>query len=199
LFLLAKPDNWEANVEHIIANSDKEGRDAVRKAFNELVEAGYVIRDKKRDNGMLKVYDYTVYDTVYGKPVNGKPGDGKPVNQKPDTNKTNSNKTKEIRLTTNVVEPKAHGNEEINLIVKSFEEAFGIEQGRGERRAAQWLRSKGSPDQLRALFQATAKAQAEDKYCPRTPTITKFYYKLADLQDYFKRRQQTSELTEITF
>ena len=113
-----------------------------------------------------------------------------------DTPLTITSKNNNHMTTTNVVEPKAHGNEEINLIVKGFEEAFGIEQTRGERRAAQWLRSKGSIEQLTALFQATAKAQAVDQYCPRTPTLTKFYYKLPDLQDYFKRRQE-SQITEI--
>ena len=202
LYLLSKPDNWNVNLEHL-ASVCNEGKSAVRVALTELINHGFVKRQQVRDNnGKMNGYQYDVYDskqsTVVRKTDDGKPASGKPSSGNRTLIRNIDNKNIETsNSTTNVVEPKAHGNPEINQIVKSFEAAFGIKQAASERKAAQWLRSKGSPEQLAALFNATADAQAHDKYCPRTPTLTKFYYKLADLQDYFKRKQQTSVMTEI--
>lgn len=204
LYLLSKPDNWNVNLEHL-AKVCNEGKSAIRGSLNELIESGYIKRQPLRnDSGRMAGYQYDVYDTKRSTVVR-KTDDGKPASGKPDAGNrtlisTDSNKNiGTSNSTTNVVEPKAHGNADINLIIKSFEDTFGIKQAGRERRAAQWLRSKGSPDELAKLFEATAAAQASDKYCPRTPTVTKFYYKLAELQDYFKRKQATQSANTIEF
>lgn len=61
-FLIAKPDDWMARTD-AIAREGKEGRDAVRKAVQELKEVGYyrVVTDRGADG---KVRRYTeVFDT----------------------------------------------------------------------------------------------------------------------------------------
>lgn len=97
---------------------------------------------------------------------------------------------------TNVIEPKVHGNPEINAIVNGFKEIFGLDYPQ-DRRYAQHLRKKYGVDQTLILFQQAAIAQAADRYCPRTPSIKDFWYKRAALEDYF--RDKNKGLTEITF
>ncbi|MEU1307879.1 hypothetical protein ABZ419_03130 [Streptomyces cinnamoneus] len=55
-FLIAKPDDWEARTE-AIARAGKEGRDAVRKAVQELKVTGYYrVVDERREDGTLRCY-----------------------------------------------------------------------------------------------------------------------------------------------
>jgi hypothetical protein len=50
-WLLDKTDDWRTNSD-AIAHAGKEGRDAVRRALNELEEHGYLVREKVRtDDG----------------------------------------------------------------------------------------------------------------------------------------------------
>lgn len=176
-------------------------------AINRLEELGWIKRQaRERDNGShsSNVYRIMQVKRPRGSAIDAPPSAKKDTggSAKKDTPLTITNKNNNQLTTTNVVEPRAHGNEEINSIVESFEEVFGIPQPAKERRAAQWLRSKGDTSTLTALFKATAEAQANDKYCPRTPTLTKFYYKLPDLQDYFKKKQQQSSsagMIDISF
>ncbi|MEV4500891.1 hypothetical protein [Streptomyces klenkii] len=62
-FLIAKPDDWEARTD-AIARAGKEGRDAVRKAVQELKDAGYYrVVDDRRGDGTLRCYT-EVFDTA---------------------------------------------------------------------------------------------------------------------------------------
>lgn len=48
--LLSRPDNWEINVNALMAEGNI-GRDKVRKIINELIQAGYMYRSKNRTSG----------------------------------------------------------------------------------------------------------------------------------------------------
>ncbi|MFC4512272.1 hypothetical protein [Streptomyces ehimensis] len=62
-FLIAKPDDWEARTD-AIARAGKEGRDAVRKAVQELKVTGYYrVVDDRRGDGTLRCYT-EVFDTA---------------------------------------------------------------------------------------------------------------------------------------
>jgi hypothetical protein len=59
--LLSFADGWEIRMTDIISRS-KNGRDATRKAVQELVEAGYLEKVYIRKNGKLIGSKYLVYD-----------------------------------------------------------------------------------------------------------------------------------------
>ena len=86
-YLLCMPDDWQIYVSEL-ANHHKEHKDTIAKAINELIDAGYVVREQVRENGKFSGYDYSVYDYQ----VNGKTVNGKTVYGKSNTNKLDSNK-----------------------------------------------------------------------------------------------------------
>ena len=67
IFLLGKPDNWEVSVEHLIkqtkGSSKPSGRDAVRGIIKELIDAGYMQADiRRQQGGTFNGMDYVVHE-----------------------------------------------------------------------------------------------------------------------------------------
>lgn len=61
-YLLSKPNDWKVYANDIIEHS-KDGETAVRAGINELIAAGYIIREKLRDDmGKIKEWEYTVLE-----------------------------------------------------------------------------------------------------------------------------------------
>jgi hypothetical protein len=85
-------------------NHFSEGRDAIIKAFNELVSAGWIVEKKgRKEKGRFTSPDYYVYRYKEGKgspvPENPKPEKPKPVNQELisiNSNKYQSNKNNNV-------------------------------------------------------------------------------------------------------
>lgn len=70
IFLLGKPDNWEVSVAHLIKQTEgcskPSGRDAVRGIIKELVEAGYMQADVRREEGgTFNGVDYVVHEVPH--------------------------------------------------------------------------------------------------------------------------------------
>ena len=64
-YLLSKPDNWKV-YEADLAKRKTDSRHSVRTGINELINAGYITRAKKRDEkGRFKGYHYTVYEVPH--------------------------------------------------------------------------------------------------------------------------------------
>lgn len=67
IFLLGKPDNWEVSVTHLIKQTEESprpsGRDAVRGIIKELIDAGYMRADVRRqEGGTFNGMDYVVHE-----------------------------------------------------------------------------------------------------------------------------------------
>ncbi len=61
-YLLSKPDDWRV-YEFEIVGSSKDSRDSVRTAIKELVDVGYIERQRLRDEkGQLRESAYNVYE-----------------------------------------------------------------------------------------------------------------------------------------
>ncbi|TSD48603.1 replication protein [Rhodococcus sp. KBS0724] len=50
IYLLSKPADWRTRSESIAAQSDKDGRDAVRSAMREMEAFGYLVRNRVQDD-----------------------------------------------------------------------------------------------------------------------------------------------------
>ena len=63
LYLLSRPDNWVV-YEREIAKHAADGLWSTKMALRELVKAGYIEREKKREDktGQFRGYNYTVYE-----------------------------------------------------------------------------------------------------------------------------------------
>lgn len=86
VWLLDKPDDWTCR-SNAIAEDRPEGRDAVRAALNELVDAGYLVRVKRQDEQGHWITTTLVYErpqlvdnppTEAGFPGVGQPEPGQP-------------------------------------------------------------------------------------------------------------------------
>lgn len=71
LYLLSMPGDWETSSDRI-ADAGKEGRDAIRRALRELIDVGYVTREKEQNAAGQWVTHYTVRDRPW---LNPKPVD----------------------------------------------------------------------------------------------------------------------------
>ncbi|SGI69991.1 hypothetical protein [Mycobacterium tuberculosis] len=61
-YLMSKPDSWKINVKHLIKQS-RNGRDAVYRIINELIAAGYIVRNQEKgDDGTFKDIEYILHE-----------------------------------------------------------------------------------------------------------------------------------------
>lgn len=61
-YIMSLPDEWRLNISDL-KNRSKDGRDATSNGINELIDNGYCVRHRVRnDNGMFDGYDYEVSD-----------------------------------------------------------------------------------------------------------------------------------------
>lgn len=62
LYVLSLPDDWQIYEKELIKHF-KDGRDSIRATIKELIDAGYIEREKKRDEkGLIKGYEYRVFE-----------------------------------------------------------------------------------------------------------------------------------------
>lgn len=104
--LLSHSDGFTVNADSLASKGDREGRDAIRKAFRELRYARYLVTEKRQNERGRWVTETLVFDTPQpsregaeqtGKPTTGKPAVGFPAVGKPGVGKLgvkNKEKTK---------------------------------------------------------------------------------------------------------
>jgi DnaD/phage-associated family protein len=61
VYLLSRPDNWIFYEDEIVSHSS-DGKDSVRSGIKELINYGYITRQKKREAGKFAGYEYIVYE-----------------------------------------------------------------------------------------------------------------------------------------
>jgi hypothetical protein len=112
-YLLGLPDNWKIYIDEL-KNHAKDGVDSTSKGINELIEAGYILRNHIKDEkGRFIGYEYIIYEVPQDttntsvSPEKGKSSSGKSrYGKTAATNKElklNTNKTKK---TTTIQKPK---------------------------------------------------------------------------------------------
>ena len=99
-YLLSRPNNWKIIIADLV-NQSTDGRDSVYSGLKELINARYIIRERKRlERGRYSSYEYIVLEkpyeindlTINGFSVSGKSVSGKSVSGKSATNNTDSTK-----------------------------------------------------------------------------------------------------------
>jgi len=108
-YLLSLPDDWQILVVDL-ANRSTNGKDSTGAILNELIKAGYIERQKIKDEkNRFGGYDYTVFDSpkqetpFTEKPFTGNPKTETPFTEKPQllsNNLTNNTITKKPKSET---------------------------------------------------------------------------------------------------
>jgi hypothetical protein len=121
-YIMGLPENWDINVEHLVSVRP-DGRTAIYSALNELIEAGYVVRHRRYQDGKIATIDYYVSDekefdedllaNAYN-PKSPKPENRKPENRKPTFRKPESSFPKFRKSATiNKEDSNTYSNKEI--------------------------------------------------------------------------------------
>lgn len=96
--MLSLPDDWDYTLKGL-ARICRDGVDSIAAAVKELEDAGYVIRERVRDqNGRVGEMEYTIMEQPSPKrdfPVQENPVQGNPVQEKPEQEKRPQLNTKE--------------------------------------------------------------------------------------------------------
>lgn len=92
-YLLSLPDDWQIYETELLRHFT-DGRDSIRSGVKELISAGYIHRDRKRDatTGQLKDMQYQVYET----PINSIPITKDGFSNVGKSNTTNNDITKRV-------------------------------------------------------------------------------------------------------
>ncbi|CAH0415944.1 DnaD domain protein [Periweissella fabaria] len=105
-YLLSLPDDWDFYIDEI-ATHFKNGRDAIRKALEELEKTGFIKREQTRSaNGKFGSFDWLIVDTptfspLTEKPISVKPTSDLPISENPTLLSTNITKdliTKDVNI-----------------------------------------------------------------------------------------------------
>lgn len=128
IYMLSKPDDWQFYTSELAKHSSKEGIAAIKSALHEIEKAGYLIRQKKRqDDGKFGGIDWKLVDTPAFSPEVDYPLADKPSADKPladnrtllRTNTTNNSLNQE--LTKNICASKDARHLSISELKEEFE------------------------------------------------------------------------------
>ena len=100
-YLLAKPNDWQVYIEQL-AKASIDGREAVTSGINELIEAGYIYREKVIDEkGRFGGMEYFIYEDKLQnqseKPITEKPISDIPISENATLLNTDYTKTERTK------------------------------------------------------------------------------------------------------
>jgi len=96
--MLSLPDEWNYTTRGLAAIC-KEGVESIGNALKELENAGYIVRNRLRDDkGRITDTEYVIYEQP---PHTGKPCTGNPYMDKPDTAEPDTEKSAQLNTITN--------------------------------------------------------------------------------------------------
>jgi hypothetical protein len=158
VFLLGKPDNWQVSVTNLVnqtAESGKpSGRDSVYSLLNELVSAGYVIREQsKNQDGKFGSIDYIVCEYFEDKPHTDKPHTDKPHTDKPHTDKPHTDKPHTVNPTQTINELKQLTKKERSNDLNNthFDKFWEIYDKKIDRKSCEKIWAKINPSEEEAV------------------------------------------------
>lgn len=95
--MLSLPDDWEIHKSWLQTQKIKCGRDKLTSMMNELINAGYVVKKvKQEEGGRLNGVDWFVYAEPQNNRITENPSDGKTTTTKKDSLKRKDPKPKQL-------------------------------------------------------------------------------------------------------
>jgi hypothetical protein len=152
VYFLSLPDDWEVYESEVTKHAG-DGLRSTRSGIKELIEAGYIIRQRVRDGGQFKGYEYTVYEhpTVMPKRQNAKQQNAKQHTTNNDLTNNDLTNYKDKGVVNNSPSPsqnldnvdnsQTEVQQMIAYYLAKYQEVTGEEHPRLKK--AQWERIKG--------------------------------------------------------
>lgn len=111
--MLSLPEDWDYTLTGL-AYINKESKDAIRSAVNELEAAGYIVRKQKTDDsGKFSGNEYVIYECPQNEPLLENPMTGNPPSDNPSSEKPLSENP--TQLSTYISSTKESNKKEINI------------------------------------------------------------------------------------
>lgn len=167
--MLSLPDDWDYSVAGL-TKIVKEGRDAVRKALQELEAAGYLIREQSRQGGSFAGCDYTLFEQPQNRscspssenpttvnPTTVNPTTGNPTSVNPPQLKNEKNK----KTKTQKHAPAAPAYEP--ELFERFWRAYPRHEDR-KQAAAEWDKLRPDLELMKTMSSALSRAKTTDEW-----------------------------------
>lgn len=187
-YLLSKPDNWEAQIEHLKTVS-KDGRDSVRTGLKELEDYGYLYRAPvKGEDGKIKYWERNVYETPELNPYHeGEPQTDNPkVDKKPETDNPHVENPQEENPTLMNNDLINNDFKEDDEIGEEYEKTFGQAIGDNKLKIIKTYLKKTSIEVIKYAFVIARKNGAET-----------FRYIIVLLEDWTSNKLDTVEKVKV--
>lgn len=162
--MLSLPDDWDYSVTGL-TRIVKEGREAVRKALQELEAAGYLIREQSRQGGSFAGYDYTLFEQPQDSgcsPSPKKPSTGNPSTETPSTGnppQLNNEKNKKTKTQKHAPAAPAYEPE----LFERFWRAYPRHEDR-KQAAAEWDKLRPDLELMKTMSSALSRAKTTDEW-----------------------------------
>ena len=201
-YMLSKPDMWRFYIE-AMASELRINKDTAAKYVNELIAAGYVKRERKRENGRFAGWSYFVYEAgqaVYNEEETGNIAistvseisiSGNAVSEESDANNTDVINTDFIneKQDDDIDNINAHAREELDVFQDAIYDT-ALDLGFDAQNARLFaLRSEGlrvTIGMIRNALQAVRERVATS-YLPRIVSLPAYFR--VTLEDEMKRQE----------
>lgn len=164
--MLSLPDDWDYSVSGL-TKIVKEGREAVRKALQELEDAGYLIREQARGgSGSFAGYDYILYEQPFDA-GSCSPSPKKPTTVNPSTEKPSTENPPQINNELNQIQKKQKHAPALPDWEPEMFLRFWAAYPRGEDRksaAAEWDRLRPDLKLMKVMSSALDRAKTTDEW-----------------------------------
>lgn len=162
--MLSLPDDWDYSVAGL-TKIVKEGRDAVRKALQELEAAGYLIREQSRQGGSFAGCDYTLFEQPQNRscspssenPTTVNPTTGNPTSGNPP--QLNNEKNKKTKTQKHAPAAPAYEPE----LFERFWRAYPRHEDR-KQAAAEWDKLRPDLELMKTMSSALSRAKTTDEW-----------------------------------
>lgn len=162
--MLSLPDDWDYSVAGL-TKIVKEGRDAVRKALQELEAAGYLIREQSRQGGSFAGCDYTLFEQPQNRscsPSSENPTTVKPTTVNPTSGnppQLNNEKNKKTKTQKHAPAAPAYEPE----LFERFWRAYPRHEDR-KQAAAEWDKLRPDLELMKTMSSALSRAKTTDEW-----------------------------------
>ena len=200
-YLLSKPDNWEVKEADII-NHGKEGRDAVRSGIDELIKAGYMLKEQTRsEGGLFGANHYVVSD----QPFTENPSTVNPLPDNPIHNNIEYNNKEENNIRKDTLSKKDQATNQFAKIYQprlaSYEMADAKEKislflsdASNMAYVIQDARTKKNPDEVMAYVNKFIQLSWDSKYRKYIQTFPEL---LRRFIDWLSRDREISKPVQV--